>query len=138
MLGCVEAFETFVQLELHLDVGKHTVSKFNQYDAIRRDWALKFPSVNTAESKSSSSDSRAPQAFQEETTASSPLQTGWALSKPRINVRFSEKVKEYLTARFMFGERTGRKADPTQVAADMRDTRNESNERLFNRAEWLM
>ena len=137
VLGCVEAFETFAQLELHLDVGKHTVSKFNQYDAIRRDWALKFSSVNTADSKSSSLHSRAPQTSQEDTTASSPLQTGWALSKPRINVRFSEKVKEYLTARFMLGERTGRKADPTQVAADMRNTKNESNERVFTRAEWL-
>ena len=50
LLECVEDFETFAQLELHLDVGKHTVSKFNQYD-----WALKFSSVNTADSKSSSS-----------------------------------------------------------------------------------
>ncbi|CAH3131836.1 unnamed protein product, partial [Porites lobata] len=28
----------------------------------------------------------------------SSLQTGWALSKPRSSVRFSPKVKEYLTA----------------------------------------
>ena len=96
VLGCVEAFETFAQLELHLDVGKHTVSKFNQYDAIRRDWALKFSSVNTADSKSSSSDSRAPQTFQEDTTASSPLQTGWALSKPRSTLDFQRKLKSTL------------------------------------------
>lgn len=41
VLGCVEAFKTFAQLELHLDVGKHTVSRLNQYDAIKIDWVLK-------------------------------------------------------------------------------------------------
>ena len=46
-----------------------------------------------------------------DTTTSSPLQTGWALSRPKSNVRFSQKAKEYPTARFTLGERTGRKAD---------------------------
>ena len=37
--------ESLVPLfELHLDVGEHTVSRISQYDAIRRDWALKFSS----------------------------------------------------------------------------------------------
>ena len=70
-------------------------------------------------------------------TDAPPLQTGWALSKPRSNVRFSQKVKEYLTARFSLGKRSGRKADPVQVAADMRNAKNESNERLFTRTEWM-
>ena len=34
VLGCVEVFETFSQLELYLDVGKHKVSRLSQYDAI--------------------------------------------------------------------------------------------------------
>ena len=137
VLGCVEAFETFGQLELHLDVGKHTVSRVSQYDAIRRDWALKFSSVDTAGIKSCSSDSKGPRTLTEDIAATPPLQTGWALSKPRSNVRFSQKVKEYLTARFTLGERTGRKADPAQVAVDMRNAKNESNERLFTRTEWM-
>lgn len=37
VLVCVEVFETFSQLELHLDVEEHTVSKLSQYDAIKRD-----------------------------------------------------------------------------------------------------
>lgn len=37
VIGCVEAFEMFGELELHLDLGKHTVNIVNQYDAIRRD-----------------------------------------------------------------------------------------------------
>ena len=59
------------------------------------------------------------------------------LSKPRSNVRFSPKVKEYLTARLTIGERTGRKANPGQVAADTRNAKNESNECPFTRSEWL-
>ena len=78
-----------------------------------------------------------PPTFSEVTSSKSSLQAGWALSKPRSSVRFSPKVKEYLTARFTIGERTGRKADPSQVATDMRNAKNESNERLFTRSEWL-
>ena len=137
VLGCAEAFKTFAQLELHLSVGKHTVSRLNQYDAIRRDWALKFSSVDTSNNKNCSSDSRCPQTSPGDTTISSPLQRGWALSRPRSTVRFSQKAKEYLTARFTLGERTGRKADPAQVAADMRNAKDESNERLFTRTEWM-
>ena len=72
-----------------------------------------------------------------DTSPHSSLRTGWAVSKPRGSVRFSEKVKEYLTARFTLGERTGRKADPAQVAVDMRNAKNESNARLFTREQWL-
>ena len=68
----------------------------------------------------------------------SPLDIGWALGKPRTGgVRFSEKVRMYLTAKFDMGERTGRKADPDHVAHSMRNARNERNERLFEREEWL-
>ena len=57
--------------------------------------------------------------------------------QPTSNVRFSQKVKEYLTARFSLGERSGRKVDPAQVAVDIRNAKNESNERLFTRTEWM-
>ena len=139
VLGCVEVFETFSQLELHLDVGKHTVSRLSQYDTIKRDWALKFSSIDTAgtECSSCSSFSSTPVTPPGDTSPHTSLQTGWAVSKPRSNVRFSEKVKEYLTIRFTLGERTGRKADSAQVAVDMRNAKNESNERLFTREEWL-
>jgi len=47
---------------------------------------------------------------------------GAANSSARGATRFSVKVKEYLTAKFDIGEKTGDKADPTQVASDMRNT----------------
>ncbi|PFX16920.1 hypothetical protein AWC38_SpisGene18796 [Stylophora pistillata] len=90
VLGCVEVFETFLQLELHLDVGKHTVSRLSQYDAVKRDWALKFSSIDTAgiECWSCSSDSSIPLTSPGDTSSLSPLRTGWAASKPRGSVRF--------------------------------------------------
>ena len=95
---------------------------------------------NTADSiecSSCSLDSSTPLTSPVDTSPHSSLRTGWAVSKPRGSVRFSEKVKEYLTARFTLGERTGRKADPAQVAVDMRNAKNESNARLFTREQWL-
>ncbi|PFX17275.1 Transposon TX1 uncharacterized 149 kDa protein [Stylophora pistillata] len=89
------------------------------------------------ECSSCSSDSSIPLTSPGDTSPLSPLRTGWAVSKPRGSVRFSENVKEYLTARFTLGERTGRKADPAQVAVDMRNAKNESNARLFTREQWL-
>ena len=46
-------------------------------------------------------------------------------------------MKEYLTAKFDIGEKTGDKADPTQVASDMRNAKDDNNSRLFRREEWL-
>ena len=45
--------------------------------------------------------------------------------------------KDYLTARFLIGEKTGCKAYPNQVEKDMRTSRNPSNECKFICIEWL-
>ena len=58
-------------------------------------------------------------------------------SKPRVSTRFSPKVKAYLNAKFELGEKTGLKADPNQVSADMRNARDEENNRRIPREEWL-
>jgi len=63
---------------------------------------------------------------------------GWALPKPCAgSSRFTEKVKNYLTARFDLGEQSGRKADPQQVSSDMQKTTDKQNNRLFDGKEWL-
>lgn len=62
---------------------------------------------------------------------------GWALQKPRGgNKKFSDNVRSYLTTRFDAGI-TGRKADPGQVANDMRKARTNDGLRMFSRKEWL-
>ncbi|CAH3046129.1 unnamed protein product, partial [Porites lobata] len=69
---------------------------------------------NPADIEMYSVPSGGPPTFSEVTSSKSSLQTGWALSKPRSSVRFSPKF-----------------------AADMRNAKNESNERLFTISEWL-
>ena len=60
------------------------------------------------------------------------------LHKPRGEaVRFTSVVKQYLTSKFDLGERTGNKADPGKVAADMRTARNLDGSRMFERKDWL-
>lgn len=85
--GCIEEFETFEELQLHLDLDKHNVKSMNQYDKIKQDWALKFSKVDTLESldarPSGTLVTDANQTSKDDEAASS-LQKGWALSKPRI------------------------------------------------------
>ena len=45
------------------------------------------------------------------------------------------KLKQYLTTRFELGERTGNKADPGKVAADMRTSRNPDGSHRFERKD---
>ena len=52
-------------------------------------------------------------------------------------VRFTDEVKQYLTTTFQIGERTGNKAEPGKVAADIRKSRNQDGARIFQRKDWL-
>ena len=65
------------------------------------------------------------------------LGKGWALKQSKCSKHFPPKVKDYLEARYLAGEKSGRKADPAQVVANMRTARNEDSDRLFARHEWL-
>ena len=133
---CSREFSTAEELQDHIHFGEHDmkVSPESMYDRLKRDWAAKFLSI-TLESKLSFT---AEEATGSEQLQEEPCGLGWALQKPRGGgARFSENVKSYLTAKFDFGEDTGRKADPTQVAADMRVARNTNGERKFQRSEWL-
>ena len=120
------------ELELHLDVGKHQISyaKEQLYDEIRRDWANQFKSISNLKLTNSKPEDLL---FGD----SSGSREGWALSVAAPCVRFTDRVKAYLTAKFDLGERTGNKATPKDVAADMRKSNNESGERIFTREEWL-
>ena len=68
----------------------------------------------------------------------SNLSEGWVLHKPKGGaVRFSEKVRQYLTSKFEIGEQSERKEDLRQVSEDMRKGKGKNWERLFSREEWL-
>lgn len=137
--GCLLVFEKFSDFEAHLDVGDHTTANIkieSSYDKLRREWAEKFSSVEQERKTTSANNSTATQV--KSTSSKCELPLGWALQKSRRGAtRFSAKVKEYLTTKFDVGEKTGNKADPTQVASDMRNAKDENNSRLFRREEWL-
>ena len=126
-------------LEAHLDVGDLTPGKLKMestFDKLRREWAQKYSTVDqvkkSASSECSTSTSSKSAGFRGE------LPLGWVLQSPRRGApRFSAKVKEYLTAKFDIGEKTKDKADPTQVALDMRSAKDDNNSRLFRTEEWL-
>lgn len=91
--GCTEAFDSFSDLELHLDVVQHNNKQFpsdSVYDRVKRDYAVKYASVDVAQKTSpitlpSSS----------ETPNRQPLEMGWAISKTHTaSTRFSKKVKQ--------------------------------------------
>ncbi|KAL9960337.1 hypothetical protein ACROYT_G033784 [Oculina patagonica] len=139
--GCSSVFKTFDELQDHIHFGEHVSSvQANQesiYDRLRRDWALKFAtmSIDSRQKLPPTEDSRQPDS---PSGVCKFEASGWALQKPRGGgTRFSENVRSYLTVRFDVGAQTGRKADPVQVAADMRTTRNADGSRRFPRDEWL-
>ena len=67
------------------------------------------------------------------------VSANWRLADGRLQklrgggTRFSEKVKSYLTAQFDVDTQTGRKRDLSEVATDMRTTRNPGSSRTFQR-----
>ena len=128
-------------LESHLDISDHCVKeeRYSEtlYDKLRRDWVGMFTtSVNITEDTTCTSGNQ--QSVNASLLSDQAVGMGWALPKPRTgSSRFTDKVKNYLTARFDLGEQTRRKADPQWVSNDMRTARGEQNNQLFDKQEWL-
>lgn len=132
--GCSLEFSSLEELQDHIHLGQHSKEATSEslYDGIRRGWVSKFSSL-TLESRVTSTVEEVASEGRDECR-----NMGWALQKPRGGgTRFTENVKVYLTMRFGDGEKTGRKADPIQVAADMRTARDIEGTRKFKRSEWL-
>ena len=134
--NCNYTFTSIRDLEHHMDVGAHSRFVENEtiYDTLRREWASKYTTISTSASQSSVPTQSDMPSTQDQTQ----LPMGWALSKTRVgSARFPQKVRHYLIKKFELGELTGNKADPSEVAREMRITRTESGNRMFSRNEWL-
>ena len=130
--GYARTFSSVEDVELHISIGQHTESV---YDRLKRHYAVKFSSLNIEGETTTSTET-------ESSTASSSsfsnLSQGWGLHKLKGGaVRFSDKVRQYLTSKFEIGVVSWRKEDPGQVAQDMRKAKSETGDRLFSRDEWL-
>ena len=136
--GCSKTFEFMEVLEAHMIAGDHdeAVESESVYNKIRRQWAGRFFTVTVDDENSVNSEKS--QLGLETSKQQPQLSMGWALQKPRGgHGRFPPEVKQYLTTKFDLGEATGQKADPGQVATDMRKACDESGQRVFSRENWL-
>ena len=136
--GCQMVLQKIsAELESHLDVGEHCRVRRGSntvYEKLRRGWAENNKEIGSAlvahthehRDKNEASDS------------CSDVRPGWALHKPHSQaVRFTDEIKQYLTTKFDLGERTGKKADPEKVAADIRPSRNLDSSQMLRRKDWL-
>jgi len=73
----------------------------------------------------------------EQCQAVESLQKGWALKGSKKTARFTEEQRKYLGYKFRIGQETDHKADPEQVAREMRYARNERREHRFKVDEFL-
>jgi hypothetical protein len=120
-------------LEAHMVAGHHeeTVESESVYDKIRRQWASHFFTITVEDEDLMGSEKSQ---LESKTSKQKPnLLMGWALQKPREgHGRYPPELTQYLTTKFDLGEATGQKADPGQVATDMRKACDESGQRLFS------
>lgn len=132
---CVLTFKTMEEADAHMDTEKHVneVSESESvYDTIRKRWADKVSDMNVVPSKGlhipvvpgpSTSTSR---------FSSSE---GWALKTNKRGPRMGEKAKMFLLDKFNAGL-TGHKADPLQVAKEMKLSKDKDGNPLFSPEEW--
>ena len=90
--ACARTFKSVEEMELHISVGQHTKSV---YDKLKRGWVEKFWSLTLSEDSTNVIERQGTELFQ------SNISEGWALQKLKGGtVRFSEKVRQYLTSKF--------------------------------------
>ncbi len=71
------------------------------------------------------------------TSSQATLPQGWALKSLKKGVRFNNNQKQYLDDKFSIGQHSERKADPVQVAQDMRYAKSDDGSRRFSVNEFL-
>ncbi|MEW8547400.1 MAG: hypothetical protein AB2693_28160 [Candidatus Thiodiazotropha sp.] len=126
--GCIHEFRHRSAMEQHLLIGKcdYIEEKQGLMDRAKSLYANKltnqFPKSVTLESA--------------RTPATGNLEQGWALKKKKPKANFTMDQKAYLTEKLNIGKRAGRKADPFEVAEEMRISLRDG-ERRFNKADFL-
>lgn len=120
----------------HMDTGKHRleVDCESTYDRVRRKWVRIMTGVTFAPDVPSTSS-------QGEDSSSAvrgydPRPLGWALKITKRPTRMTDNVKTFLMKKFEEVARTGNKADPVQVAREMKTLRNEDGKLTFKPEEW--
>ena len=137
-VSCVKVFVSNGALERHLDVGKHLyrLQTESAYDVVKQKWASKCTTVGIHTETNKHSTGELKEETGEADQSPVAVKMGWALKKSTGKVRFSKPIKDLLLRTFIDGEKSGIKADPKEVAARIRCTRN-GKKKVFDRSEWL-
>ena len=133
--GCTKTYQSFTNLQKHLDTGKHLVKleRESTYDSVKKKWAEMCKEVSGSYIHRETASN--PQTSRYDPTCQ--ISSGWALKTSRKATRFTEKVKTHLKQIFMEGEKTGRKASAFDVCSKMRALRDDSGRKTFSKEEWL-
>lgn len=132
--GCLYTSQTHESMESHINFGKHEhlLERETLFDKAKKGYATKLmeglsriPTIESHRSMVNSAPSK------------TALQVGWALKTQRKAKRFNTRQKAYLEDKFRIGEQTGKKADPSHVAQQMRIARDFDGERLFSPEEFM-
>ncbi|VDI80543.1 Hypothetical predicted protein [Mytilus galloprovincialis] len=127
--GCMKSFSKYKDLELHLHVNNCTLVPEKQC-RIDLTKTLYVEKLKTSETRTVVKFSDTVQSSGE-----TDLDQGWALRKQRKTTRFNDKQKKFLDEKFKQGTITGNKADPTEVANEMRHKKLANGDRMFEISE---
>ena len=137
--GCVLSFKTLEEVEQHMDTGKHVreLESESLYDSIRKKWAERLTGVNVAGFHETGTYSAEELDFSYPSLSKKDQQPlGWALKTVKKPSRMEAHVKAYLVQKFDTDCRTGQKADPVQVAREMKIVKDDAGHLLFTPQEW--
>lgn len=130
--GCTRVFKTFSGLEAHQVIGKHKfiLNKISIFDEIKLKWKECCDDVTEMVRMDRNEVSL-------ENTKTIDLPMGWAVSKDKKIIRFSDKVKTFLRGIFQGGAQGGKKVNAVDVAYHMRVCLDEEGNKMFQPHEYL-
>ena len=133
--GCTKTYQSFTNLQKHLDAGKHLfkLERQSTYDSLKKKWAEICKEVSGSYIRRETDSN--PQTSRYDPTCQ--ISSEWALKTSRKATRFTEKVKTHLKQVLMEGEETGRKASAFDVCSKMRAVRDDSGRKIFSKEEGL-
>lgn len=129
--GCILSYKKHSNLEYHIQYGK---CKLRKEKLTLLDQAKKLYSEKLNQGTSTQPTMQSTTVM---TDTPSTLCQGWALRQSKKASRFSDNQRSYLDEKFDIGVTSGIKADPAQVARDLRHARNDSGDQRFKIDEFL-
>lgn len=138
--GCILNFSSQSELDEHLETGEHKrlLETESMYDKIRMKWASKVTGMAVQDDPrpSTSTNTTDSGELREKRSESSKRAQGWALKSIKKSSRMTDKVKKFLENKFADGARSGLKADPAQLAKEMKVAKNKEGQFIFEPEEW--